>query len=121
MTVIARQTENIEIYRNDSIYKELTVKDTDGNAVDLTDYTFDAQIRRHADSDTVLVQLTVEAISAADGTVAVFGASSNTATLDLGSDDEGVWDLECVSNHATPIITTAFAGSVTFVKDVTDS
>lgn len=116
---IARQTENLSLYRGDSIYRELIVLDVDDTVVNLTGYTFNSQIRPILDGD-ILAELHVEIMDATAGTISVYGAASLTDALDLGPDDEGVWDLECVSDAATPIITTAFAGTVTWAKDVTE-
>lgn len=116
--MIQRQTHDIELYRNDDLYIELTVLDEDDDEVDISDYSFAAQIRAHTDGP-ILAELTVSlGTDPTAGEITVFcdGASID---VDLGPDDVGAWDLECISDAATPIETTAFAGAVTLVKDVT--
>lgn len=116
---VQRQTHDIEIYRGDSIYEELTVLDADDAAVDVTGYTFRSQVRRHKDGD-VLANLDVVVDDATTGTLHVYGAPELTLDLDLGPDDAGVWDLESTSDDATPIVLTSHAGAISYVKDVTE-
>jgi hypothetical protein len=114
---VQRQTHNIEIYRDDTIYEELTVLDEDDNEVDLTGYAAYSQIRTNVDGD-LLMELVCEITDATNGVVTVRSAES-TRELYLGPDESGVWDMEILTDDATPIRATAFSGTVTFTKDVT--
>lgn len=116
---IARQTHDIEIYRGDTIYESLTVLDSEDVAVDVSDCTYTAEIKRAVDGDVVLA-LEVDGTDAATG-ILIVSAPTPEAGIDLGTDGEGVWDLEIASNAATPIIRTSHRGSVTHVEDVTNS
>lgn len=118
---VSRQTLDIEIYRGDDIYEEVIVVDDDEVAVDLTGCTFSAQVRRHEDTEDVLLPLEVVettggALSAGQLTVL---SVQDTSDLDFGPDDEAVWDLQIITAEATPLVVTAFKGTVTYVKDVT--
>lgn len=115
---VQRQTHDIALYREDTVWEELIVLDTDDVAFDLTGFTAEAQVRTHVDGPVVL-DLTVTVTDAATGAVLV-ESPTPTTDLDLGPDEEGAWDLQIVSSAATPLIFTAFSGAVTFTEDVTN-
>lgn len=112
---IQRQELDIEVYRDDSIYKELQILDIDDEEVDITGYTFLSQIRRDYDSEYIIAEMHVEIVDAATGSITIYHQGIDTNEVDF---EDGVWDLECISDDATPIVTTAFAGSVTITEDV---
>jgi len=73
--------------------RTLTVKDSNGNARDLSGYTARMQVRRTTSSSTTLVELTTEngRISLnSDGEISLSLSATETAALT----DEGVYDLE---------------------------
>lgn len=73
--------------------RTLTVKDSNGDARDLSDYTARMQVRRTTSSSTTLVELTTEngRISLnSDGEISLSLSATETAALT----DEGVYDLE---------------------------
>lgn len=115
---VQRQTHDIALYREDTVWEELVVLDTDDVIYDLTGFTAAAQIRTQVDGAVVL-DLDVTITDAAVGEVLV-QSPTPTTDLDLGPDDAGVWDLQILSADATPLIFTAFVGGVTFTKDVTN-
>jgi len=73
--------------------RTLTVKDSNGDARDLSDYTARMQVRRTTSSSTTLVELTTEngKISLnSNGEISLSLSATETAALT----DEGVYDLE---------------------------
>jgi DUF4097 and DUF4098 domain-containing protein YvlB len=73
--------------------RTLTVKDSNGDARDLSAYTARMQVRRTTSSSTTLVELTTEngrIFLNSDGEISLSLSASETAALT----DEGVYDLE---------------------------
>lgn len=114
---ILRQTHNLEIYRGDNVYMELEIVDSDEEAVDITGCTLTSQIRRDFDNEDILLRLHPTIIDATTGLIEVVSVD-DTSDLDFGPGD-GVWDLQLVTDEATPLVLTAFAGTVSYAKDVT--
>lgn len=102
------QELNITIRRGDSLSFEITVKDTDGDAVDLTDYNFDMDIRsssrvssKSSRSDIVLSNtpggknnLLLSISGAADGTLTVSATREAMANVAPGS-----YNYDISANH----------------------
>jgi hypothetical protein len=76
----------------------ITVKDSTGSPMNLTGYTARMQVRREIESSTILVELTTEngriALGGAAGTITLSMNAATTAAIE----DEGVYDLEIISN-----------------------
>lgn len=121
---MAAETLDLTIIRNDSYQFRVEVTEAivyndsdDDDPVDLTNYTFEAQIRRTYDSTVVLANASVDSSDAANGNLVIAFHSSET---DLYfPDGTGVWDLQITDDSATPLVTTTHRGTVTIVDDVT--
>lgn len=74
-----------------------TIKDGNGDPLNLTGYTARMQVRPEIDSDEVLVELTTQngriALGGAEGTIALSLDAATTAEIDK----DGVYDLEIIS------------------------
>lgn len=127
---IQRQTYDIKLYRGDTIREELQVlgvsqsqssPDTliEDQIFNLTNYTLKAQIRRIIDGP-IVEELVCSVTNASRGEIVVTTAIP-VGDIDLGPDLVGVWDLQIMSNEATPKVYTAFLGQVTYMEDVTHS
>lgn len=121
---MAAETVDLEIIRNDShqfrveVTEEILYNDPDDtDPVDLTNYTFEAQIRRTYDSTVVLANGTVDSSDAVNGNLVVTFHASETDIM--FPDGAGVWDLQITDDSATPLVTTTHRGTVTIVDDVT--
>lgn len=118
------ETLDLTIVRNDSyqfrveITEGMVYNDSDDDdAMDLTGYSFAAQIRRTYDSDVALANASVDDSDAANGNLVV---AFHSAETDLHfPDGTGVWDLQITDGSATPFVTTTHRGTVTIVDDVT--
>jgi hypothetical protein len=76
----------------------ITVKDSTGSPMNLTGYTARMQVRREIESSTTLVELTTQngriTLGGAAGTISLSMDAATTAAIE----DEGVYDLEIISN-----------------------
>lgn len=112
------ETLDLEIYRGDTFVKDLTILDSDGNPIDVTNYSFAAQIKRAATSETVIAEFYTEVVDGPSGLVTMILTASETATVPIPT-TSWVWDFQSSSDAATPVVTTHFGGDVTVVSDVT--
>lgn len=112
---IERQELDLEIYRGDTISKTVQVVDANGGAVELTDCSGAAQIKRHKDGD-VIYEFDVEIVADDSGNVNLLLDTSEEGD-DLGPDGTGVWDLQITDSEDHRY--TSHAGIVTYVEDVT--
>ena len=101
---------NVTVRRGDSLSFDITVKDSDGDAVDLTAYNFDMDIRSKSRvatkinrSDVVLSNLPggknnllLSVTGAADGTLTVSASREAMAQVDSGS-----YNYDITANHIT--------------------
>lgn len=118
------ETRDLEFVRNDSL--QFKVEVTEGllfdddsltDPVDLSAYTYDAEVRSDYDSDVVLSTATFDATDEAIGVLTVIFTSLDD--YDFPVDSLGVWDLQLRDGAATPNVFTVFRGAVSVVDDVT--
>lgn len=100
---------NVTVRRGDSMSFDITVKDSDGDPVDLTDYTFDMDIRSRSNvssksnrSDIVLSTTTggknlllMSVTGAADGTLTISASREAMANVDAGT-----YRYDLAANHS---------------------
>lgn len=123
------QELNVTIRRGDSLSFDVTVRDTDGDAVDLTDYTFDMDVRsssrvssKNNRSDIVISNtpggknlLLLTLSGAADGTLSVTASREATAEIAPGS-----YNFDISANHITNSTSqTWFYGRLVVNRDYT--
>lgn len=85
-----------------------------GEYVDFSGYTFLAQIRANALSDTILASFTVSATGATPSTYGIIVSLSAATTATLPA--QAVWDLKVINGSSEP--RTYFAGDVDVTYDV---
>lgn len=107
-------TRNIALVRGDTYQHLVTFTDEAGDPVDITDYTYTAQVRTHPNSDDVLVAMDT-LVDGPAGTVWLTIDAADTDDLDPG---RRAWDLE---ETADGIVTTIMAGWVDVLADTTRS
>lgn len=112
------ETLDLVLKRGDSNQFSVTVTDADGAVLDLTGYSYIAQVRRSADSVTVVGTFTVDSAQEATGELKLSLPVAVTQNLDTTLPLGGVWDLQISSPDATPILTTTHGGAVTVSDDV---
>ena len=112
------ETLDLALKRGDSNQFSVIVYDADDAAMDLTGYSYTAQIRRTADSVTVVGTFTVDSADEATGELRLSLPVAVSETLDTTLPLGGVWDLQISRPEATPIITTTHGGDVTVTEDV---
>jgi hypothetical protein len=81
----------LTIFRGSPVNYALTVKDSEGAAVDLTGLTFSAQVRKGPLSDTVLLNMTVTGDDLANGKLTL--SASKTDTAAIVSAGNASWDM----------------------------
>ena len=102
---------NYTIYRGDDFNAVMTIQE-EGVAVDVSDRTYTAQLRRSPDGD-VVEDFGIDMTDAAAGDVGVILTDAVTADLD-GS---YVWDFQ--QETAGGVVRTLAGGQFTVTKDVT--
>ncbi len=101
----------------------LTLKDSSGTLIDLTDYTARMDIREKVDSETAILSLTEVAVSgnvltlgAGAGTIVITIKAATTAAMDF---ETAVYDLAIRDSGDTNDVTRVIAGQVTLDREVT--
>ena len=121
------QEMDITARKGDSFSFTVTVKDSDGDAVDLTDYSlFHMDVRTSNDRtnrDNVILSTgpsiynaIISISGAADGTLTV---SSTAASMDLVPEGSYLYDIQAIKNDGTSQ-QTWFAGTFIINADITD-
>lgn len=117
---------NVVVKRGDTLSFDVTVKDTDGDAVDLTAYSFDMDIRSSTNpnsrADVVLStavggrnKLLASVSGAADGTLTVSAPREAMQNI-----SPGTYLYDIAANHLVNATTeTFFFGTFTVNEDVT--
>lgn len=102
----------ITVYRGDTYTHHVTLTDGDGTPIDITGYTYTAQLRASPESPDVLADATTS-VNGPTGEVWVTIDAAVTATLHPG---RRRWDLQ---QDDDGVITTILAGPADVVGDVT--
>lgn len=110
----APAAHNLTIVQGDDFSETFTFKDSAGAAINLTGYTFAAQVRPTAASAVVTATFTVAITSAAGGTITLTLARAATALLLPGTYR---WDLEWTDTLDKK--RTLLNGAATVVEEVT--
>ena len=121
------QELDITTRKGDSFSFTITVKDSDGDAVALTDYSlFHMDVRTSNDrtnrdnvvlsTGTSIYNAIISITGAADGTLTV---SSTAASMDLVPEGSYLYDIQAIKNDGTSQ-QTWFAGTFTINADITD-
>lgn len=103
----------ITVYRGDTYQHHLTFQDGDGDPIDLTGYTFTAQVRTGPEYDDVLAAMDVT-VSALTGEVWLVILPAVTAVLEPG---RRTWDVQQVDGD--DVVTTLLTGPCDVMGDVT--
>lgn len=110
---------HLKLYRGDDLRVNVPVLDDDGDAIDLTGYTFAAHIRGWAadatEADVTTVALTITPSTDPAGLVMV-GAADDLDALD--TDGQYAYDFQATAPDGTT--RTWFGGAVTITDDTTD-
>ena len=88
---------NINLYRGQTWKKKFTFK-VNKQPIDLTPYTFKAQIRPTPNSETLSAEITCDQTDGAEGILYLSLTSAQTAALEPGF---LVWDLRSVDGEET--------------------
>ena len=86
---------NIDIYKGQTWRKKLTFL-VDGVAIDITSYTFKAQIRPNTNSEKLSAEMSYDLSEGAEGIIYLNLTSEQTAALPSGL---LVWDLQSVDEN----------------------
>jgi hypothetical protein len=81
----------LTIFRGSPVNYALTVKDSEGAAVDLTGLTFSAQVRKGPLSDTVFLNMTVTGTDLTNGKLSL--TASKTLTAAITTAGNAAWDM----------------------------
>lgn len=97
MTISAQDDITVRKGRNWS--KSYTFQDTDGNAIDLSTFTFQGQIRANADpTSTLIVAMTFDLTNAATGVILAQIDDSDSAI----TGDSGYFDIVAIDALSEP-------------------
>lgn len=107
---------NIDVYAGDTWSRSVQIQDGDGNGIDVTGWTFLAQVRESRASETVEATFTVTVTTAASGELTITLDAETTAALDEG---KWVWDLQATKTDSS--VQTLLQGVVSVTADVTRS
>lgn len=107
---------NLRLYSGDTFTRSLQFTDSDGVAIDITGWTFLAQIREAPNADLVLATFTVTVTDAADGRIDITLSASDVAGLENSRFLS--WDLQVTASSA---VRTYVRGSVKVDTDVSRS
>ena len=113
---MATGTYDITIEKGITYDVSITLKDNNNAAINVTNYTFKAEIRRKAETGLEKA-FTVTKLNASGGVIELSMTATNTQALPKG---KLIYDLvanTCVSNKIIRIIT----GKVTVIESVTDT
>jgi hypothetical protein len=105
------------IYQGQDFSRTFTIKDSNGDAIDISGYDARLQVRENKSSSSSVLSLTVGdglSITGASGQVTVSLTATETAALDYNG---GVYDLELVDG--SDVVTRILEGSATLDKEVT--
>ena len=107
---------NLIIDQGASFSSDVTVKDANGNAFDLTGYTTQAKLAKGYSSTRTRTSMTsVIATDAASGVVALALTATQTAALDA---ERYVYDVE-ITQTSTGVVTRVIEGLITVRPNVT--
>jgi len=108
---------NFSIEQGTTFRRVLTLRDADGNLINLTSHTARMQIRQEIESTQVMLSLTTSngriTLGGVNGTVTLFISDADTAALS----SDGVYDLEIVSGSGE--VTRILKGKVRLDQEVT--
>ena len=124
---------NFMIEQGATVNFELTYKDSNGDPIDLTDYTARMQIKNSKGGDQTYITLSSTLLD--DGTGLNMSGSNGTMPLSSGSIgvyisaasssqltfSEGYYDIELVSGSIYPYVIRLLEGKVKLSKEVTTS
>lgn len=103
---------NIEITAGDGYNNTFTFKDSDDKPIDVSTYTFRAQIRKKPSAEEY-TDFGIDDTDSAEGKIVISLSGDQVRALGKG----GVWDMEYVISDGDP--TTIIKGKVKVVPDVT--
>jgi len=107
---------NLIIDQGANFSSDVTVKDANGNAFDLTGYTTQAKLAKGYSSTRTRISMTsVIATESASGVVALAMTASQTAALDA---ERYVYDVE-ITQTSTGVVTRVIEGLITVRPNVT--
>jgi len=107
---------NITCEQGATFSRTLTIKDSNGDARDLSDYTARMQVRRRVSDTATLIELTTENSRITlneNGQIAL----NLSATVTSGITDDGVYDLEIIASDGT--VERVVEGSFVLSREVT--
>jgi len=108
---------NIEHWRGDTFNRTLTIKDSDGVVVDITGWTFLAQVRE-APGESVVATITVSITDAPNGEVNLLISAANTAAVAVGTYR---YDVQATKADAGSTVETVLRGAFVIVDDTSRS
>lgn len=107
---------NLRLYSGDTFERSLQFTDSAGTAIDITGWTFLAQIRESPGADLVLKAFNVTVTDAANGNLDITLSASDVADLEAGRLLS--WDLQRTTGSS---VRTYIRGSVKVDTDVSRS
>tara|TARA_Y100001951_G_C11125631_1_gene175317 strand:+ start:172 stop:519 length:348 start_codon:yes stop_codon:yes gene_type:complete len=106
---------NLDIEKGIHFDVSFTLKDSDGDAIDVTDFTFKAEVKRRAETG-LIKSFTVTKTNASGGVIKLEMTGANTLDLPVG---KLVWDL--VAKDDADKIRRYIYGDVTVTESVSDT
>lgn len=114
---MAAGTYNLELEQGVTETRDLAIKDASNVAIDISAWTFRAQIRSSYTSDDILASGSFSITNGAGGLVTMTFSDTDTAAIPYRAGRTYVWDLEAVKGDGT--IVRLMMGSVEISPEVT--
>jgi hypothetical protein len=114
---MAAGTYNLTLLQGQTEVRDLAIKDDSNVAIDITGWSFAAQVRSSYASNDVLATPTVAILVAASGTARMTFSAAVTAAIPYREGRTYVWDLE--GTRADGTVIRILQGSVTIDPEVT--
>jgi hypothetical protein len=103
---------NITIYKGDTYFHQINVKDDSSQPIDLSDRAYISQIRKSKSSEAIIASFRIEILNAENGQLLI--------SLDAGTTSEintGIYYYDLQENNDS-IITTLMGGKVFVIGEV---
>jgi len=106
-------TRNISIYKGDTYTHEISIRDSSNTAINISDRTYVAQIKRSSGASDSVISFTSTITDAANGVLQISLTSAQTSEL-----QSGVYKYDLQETNGSNVLT-LMTGNATITGDIT--